>query len=51
MTTFSYNTTQGKSHRTINQLTTNVLYHIETSQLIPNANQLTGLYMMRNIGR
>ena len=51
MAAFSCNTTQGKSHRTINPLTTNVPYHIETSQLIRNANQLTGLYMMRNIGR
>ena len=32
-------------------LTTNVLRHIETSQLICRANQLTGFYMMENIGR
>ena len=31
-------------------LTTNVPHHIETSQLISNANQLTGFYMMGNIG-
>ena len=33
-----------------NPLTTNVPHHIETSQLICNANQLTGFYMMGNIG-
>ena len=32
-------------------LTANVLHHIETSQLIWIANQLTGFYMMGNIGR
>ena len=37
--------------RQINRLTTNVLHHIETSQLTCNANQLTGFYMMENIGR
>ena len=37
--------------RFVNSLTTNVPYHIETSQLICNANQLTGFYMMGNIGR
>ena len=26
-------------------------HHIETSQLICNANQLAGFYMMENIGR
>ena len=36
---------------TLNLLTTNVPHHIETSQLICNANQLTGFYMMGNIGR
>ena len=35
----------------LNQLTTNVPHHIETSQLICNANQLNGFYMMGNIGR
>ena len=35
----------------VNQLTTNVPYHVETSQLISNANQLTGFYMIGNIGR
>ena len=35
----------------INPLTTNVPHHIETSQLICSANQLTGFYMMENIGR
>ena len=35
----------------INQLTTNVLHHIETGQLICRANQLTGFYMMENISR
>ena len=34
----------------INQLTTNVPHHIETSQLNFSANQLTGFYMMGNIG-
>ena len=37
--------------RQINRLTTNVLHYIETSQLTCNANQLTGFYMMENIGR
>ena len=32
-------------------LTTNDPYHIETSQLICIENQLTGFYMMGNIGR
>ena len=32
-------------------LTINVRHHIETSQLICRANQLTGFYMMGNIGR
>ena len=35
----------------INPLTTNVLHHIETSQLICIANQLTGFYSIGNIGR
>ena len=35
----------------LNPLTTSVPHHIETSQLICNANQLTGFYMMGNIGR
>ena len=35
----------------VNPLTTNVPLHIETSQLICNANQLTGFYMKRDIGR
>ena len=35
----------------IKPLTTNVLHHIETSQLICIADQLTGFYMMGNIGR
>ena len=34
----------------VNPLTTNVPHHIETSQLILIANQLTGFYMMGNIG-
>ena len=34
----------------INSLTTNVSHQIETSQLICHANQLTGFYIMRNIG-
>ena len=33
-----------------NPLRTNVPHHIETSQLICNANQLTGFYMRENIG-
>ena len=35
----------------INPLTSSVPHHIETSQLICVANQLTGVYMMGNIGR
>ena len=35
----------------LNPLTTNVPYHIETSQLICNTTQLAGFYMMGNIGR
>ena len=34
-----------------NLLATDVLYHIETSKLICDANQLAGFYMMGNIGR
>ena len=34
-----------------NPIKTNVVEHIETSQLICNANQLTGFYMMGSIGR
>ena len=33
----------------VKPLTTNVPHHIETSQLICSANQLTGFFMMRNI--
>ena len=33
-----------------NLLTTKAPHHIETSQLICIANQLTGFYMMANIG-
>ena len=35
----------------LNLLTTNVPHHIETSRLICRTNQLTGFYMMGNIGR
>ena len=35
----------------INLLKTNIPDHIETSQLICNAKQLTGFYMMGNIHR
>ena len=35
----------------LNSLTTNGFHHIETSQLICNANQMTGFYVMGNIGR
>ena len=35
----------------INPLTSNVPYHIETSQLIYNGNQLTGFFIMGNIVR
>ena len=38
------------SVNTFNPLTTNVPHHIETSQLICSANQLTGFYMMGDIG-
>ena len=34
-----------------NPLTTNVPCHIETSKLICNASQLTGFYIIGNIGR
>ena len=33
----------------VNQLVTNASHHIETSQLICDANELTGFYMMGNI--
>ena len=33
-----------------NPLTTSVPHHIETRRLICSANQLTGFYMMGNIG-
>ena len=39
------------TEETLNPLTTNVPHHIETSQLISIANQLTGFYMIENIGR
>ena len=35
----------------LNPLTANVPHHTETSQLIYNANQLTGFNMMENNGR
>ena len=35
----------------VNPLITNVPYHVETNQLICNANELTGFYLMGNIGR
>ena len=38
---------QGK----VNPLTTNVSHHIDPSQIICFANQLTGFYMMRSTGR
>ena len=34
----------------LSALVTSVPYHIETSQLICRADQLTGFYMMGNIG-
>ena len=34
-----------------NPLTTNVLHHIETSQVTCSASQLTGFYMMGKTGR
>ena len=39
------------SKKPFNPLTTNVSHHIETSQLICSANQLTDFYMVRNTGR
>ena len=36
---------------TFNPLTTSVSHDIETRKLIYNANQLTGFYIMGNIGR
>ena len=35
----------------LNLLMTSVPHHIETSQLICSANQLTGFYIMGNTGR
>ena len=35
----------------LHSLTTSVSHHIETNQVICIANQLTGFYMMGNIGR
>ena len=35
----------------VNPLTANAPHHIDTSQLIFNSNQLTGFYIMGNIGR
>ena len=40
-----------KGITSLNPLTTSVPHSIETSQLIYNANQLTGFYKMGNIGR
>ena len=40
-----------KIQRYINPLMTNVSHHIENSELICRANQLTGFYVMENIGR
>ena len=37
-----------KTANLVNPLTTNVPHHIDTSQLISNANQLTGFDMMGN---
>ena len=37
-------------HLFVNPLKMNVPHHMETSQLIGSTNQLTGLYMMWNIG-
>ena len=34
----------------MNPLKTNVPHHIETSQLVCKGNQLTGFYIMENIG-
>ena len=34
----------------LNPLRTIVPHHVETSQLVCIANQLTGFYMMRNVG-
>ena len=49
--TFKGPTSQKLFYIFINLLTTNVNHHIETTQLIFNASQLTGFYMMRNISR
>ena len=35
----------------INPFTSNISHHIETSQFICNGNELTGFYMMGNVGR
>ena len=47
----SINYTEAMDSKSINTLTTNVLRHVKTSQLICIANQLTGFYMMGNIDR
>ena len=39
-----------KSKKNLKLLMTNIPCHIETSQLICSANQLTGFYMIENIG-
>ena len=43
-------TNEDYGHFPFNLLTTNVPHYVETSQLICNANQLTGFYLMGNIG-
>ena len=40
-----------KNYHNLNPLKTTISHYIETSQLICTVNQLTGFYMMGNIGR
>ena len=46
-----YKIAQSIIYNIVNPLATNVAHHIESSQLICTANQLTGFYMTGNIGR
>ena len=48
---YVYDTSYSLPSIFFNPLTTSVPHHIETSQLICIANQVTGSYMMRNISR
>ena len=47
----AFNSTLPRFLGKVNLLTANVPHHTETSQLICNANKLTGFYIMGNTGR